>query len=490
LRKETSMKKLRFARMSVVLLACVACGTAQSAPPTTQGVPADPAVPPPTQGVPADPTLGAATAFPPVPQSAPVIGSCPVFPLNNVWNTPVDTLPVDARSAQYIASIGAGTGLHPDFGAAEWDGGPIGIPFVVVPQSQTGVTISFVEYDDESDHGLYPIPASAPREFGGDHHVLVVREGECKLYELYHAEQINATTWEAGSGAVYDLRSNAMRPAGWTSADAAGLPILPGLVRYEEVAAGEIKHALRFTVDTTRDEYVWPARHQAGSTGDLNVPPMGQRFRLKASFDITPYDPQVQVILRAMQKYGLIIADNGSDWYLSGAPNASWNDDALVDQLGDITGANFEAVDVSSLIVDEDSAEVTASAAPQDRILADRGAALDTQAVRFAITLPGRDSAMTVNNTLPAELNFVPGSLAIAPASLPAPSFSGGTISWSGPLPSSQMAVISYQTTVNTSQRRAIINSASIAGSSGPTHLVTTKVIVNGLRAWLPRVRR
>jgi hypothetical protein len=474
--------------MSIILLACVACGTVQSTPPPRVS-PDDPASAPTTQGVPAAPTLGAATAFPPPPQNSPAIGGCPVFPLNNVWNTPVDTLPVDPRSAQYISSIGAGTGLHPDFGAAEWDGGPIGIPFVVVPTSQPTVTVRFVEYGDESDPGPYPIPADAPREYGGDHHVLVVREGECKLYELYHAEQINATTWDAGSGAVYDLRSNAMRPATWTSADAAGLPILPGLVRYEEVAAGEIKHALRFTVDTTRDEYVWPARHQAGSTSDPGVPPMGQRFRLKASFDITPYDPQVQVILRAMQKYGLIIADNGSDWYLSGAPNAGWDDDALNQQLGDITGANFEAVDVSSLIVDPDSAEVVASAAPQDRMLADRGAALDTQPVRFAITLPGRDSAMTVNNTLPAELNFVPGSLAIAPASLPAPSFSAGTISWSGPLPSSQLAVISYQTTVNTSQRRAIINSASIAGG-GPTHLVTTKVIVNGLRAWLPRMRR
>ena len=330
------------------LLMLVACGAVQVAP----------IVP---DGASAAPPLGSATTTV-TPHDGPQIGGCPLLPADNIWNAPVDRLPVHPRSAQYIASIGANTGVHPDFGAGEWQGGPIGIPFVVVPSNQPMVTINFVEYPEESDPtggvGEYPVPANAPREHGGDHHVLVVREGECKLYELYHAEQLNPTTWQAGSGAVYDLNSNALRTAGWTSADAAGLPILPGLVRYEEVAAGEINHALRFTVAETQRAYVWPARHFASSNTDLHVPPMGQRFRLKAAFDLAGFSPQVQVIGRALQKYGMIIADNGSDWYLSGAPNAGWNDEALVDELATITGDQFEAVNSDLLQVDPDSGQV------------------------------------------------------------------------------------------------------------------------------------
>ncbi len=477
------MKHLRWFRVSVILL-CVACGPAQTAPTARPLATA--------QATTAGPTSGPdATTFPPPPQSSPSVGGCPVFPLNNIWNTPVDTLPLDPRSAQYIASIGADTGLHPDFGAAQWDGGPIGIPFVVVPSTQPEVTINFVEYGDESDPGPYPIPASAPREHGGDHHVLVVREGECKLYELYHAEQLSPTEWNAGSGAVYDLRSNALRTAGYTSADAAGLPILPGLARYEEVAAGEINHALRFTVAQTRDTYVWPARHKASSDSSLDLPPMGQRFRLKASFDITPYSPEVQVILRALKKYGMIIADNGSDWYISGAPNAGWNDEVLGDELRAITGAQFEAVDVSGLQVEADSAAVVASAAPQDRKLANRGAFTQSEIVSYAINVVGTGGAITVADVLPATLTFVPGSLSIAPAALPAPSYTPGTttVAWNATLPNSQTAVIVFQATLNTSQRLAITNSASITSASA-NHTVTATIVANGLQTWLPTLRR
>ena len=297
--------------------------------------------------------------------NAPLIGSCPMFPADNIWNTPVDTLPIHARSAHYIASIGANTGLHPDFGT-EWQGGPIGIPFVVVPANQANVSIKFTEYPEESDganqDGIaqYPISADAPREFGGDQHVLVVKEGECKLYELFNATKLDATHWEAANGAIFDLNSNALRPAGWTSADAAGLPILPGLVRYEEVQAGAINHALRFTVEQTQSAYVWPARHEASDLTDLNLPPMGTRLRLKASFDITPYSPEVQVMLRALKTYGMIVADNGSDWYISGAPNPQWNDDDLVTAFESIKGNQFEVVDVSSLIVNPDSGQAQA----------------------------------------------------------------------------------------------------------------------------------
>jgi hypothetical protein len=479
------MRLPRWFRLSVILL-CVACGNVQAAP--TAG-PLATDLPPVASAAPTN--SPAATAFPPLPQSAPTVGACPVFPLDNIWNTPVDTLPLDPRSAQYIASIGPDTGMHPDFGAGQWDGGPIGIPYVVVPSNQANVTINFVEYGDESDPGPYPIPADAAREYGGDHHVLVVREGECKLYELYHAEQLSPTEWNAGSGAIYDLRSNTLRTDGWTSADAAGLPILPGLARYEEVAAGEIKHALRFTVDQTRDTYVWPARHQASDDGSLNLPPMGQRFRLKAAFDITPFSPDVQVILRALKKYGMIIADNGSDWYLSGAPNAGWNDDTLVDELGGITGDQFEAVDVSALQVDADSGQVVASAAPQDRKLANRGGAAQNQIVSYAINVVGTGSAIAVADALPAALTFVPGSLSIAPASLPAPSYSAGTttVAWSGTLPNTQTAVIQFQASVNTSQRLAIINSATVSSNS-IVHTVTATVVANGLHGWLPMLRR
>lgn len=287
----------------------------------------------------------------------PLAAGCPVFPADHIWNARVDHLPLDANSAAYVATIGANATVHADFGSGLWDGGPIGIPWVSVPATQPGVAVSFY-YADESDGGLYPIPPDALIEGGpssdGDRHVLVVERDTCVLYELYDAWPQPDGSWEAGSGAIFDLKGYALRPEGWTSADAAGLAILPGLVRYEEVAAGEIRHALRFTAPQTRQAYVWPARHYASDLTGTQYPPMGQRFRLKASYDISGFSPEVQVILQALKTYGMMLADNGSAWYISGAPDERWDNDAL-HELHQVPGAAFEAVDVSGLMMDEDS---------------------------------------------------------------------------------------------------------------------------------------
>lgn len=290
-----------------------------------------------------------------------IIEGCGVFPANNIWNAPVDNLPLDPHSADYINTIGSNTGFHPDFGAGLWNNAPIGIPFTTVPGSQPLVAISFT-YSDESDPGPYPIPENAPIEGGanssGDRHVLIIDKDNCKLYEIYKSYKNTDGTWRGGSGAVYDLNSNALRPDTWTSADAAGLPIFPGLVRYEEVAAGEIKHIIRFTCQYTQKAYIWPARHYASSSTDVKRPPMGQRFRLKKSFNTASFSAQTKVILEAMKKYGIILADNGSDWYLSGIPNESWDNDNLVRELKLVKGSDMEAVDCSGLMENPDSGKV------------------------------------------------------------------------------------------------------------------------------------
>lgn len=296
----------------------------------------------------------------PLVAQSPQLDGCQVFPDNNIWNTPVDGLPVDPNSDSYVATIGETTFVHPDFGTV-WEGSPIGIPWVSVPGSQALVPVTFL-YSDESDPGPYPIPPDAPIEGGpasdGDRHVLVVDRGACILYEMYYAfPEGGGASWSSGSGAVFDLGSNALRPTGWTSADAAGLPILPGLVRYEEVVAGEIRHALRFTVPETQKAFVWPARHHASSLTGSQYPPMGQRFRLRADFDLTGFPPEVQVILTALKKYGMILADNGSAIFISGVPNPGWSDDNLR-ELRQVTAADFEAVDVSALMGDPDSGQV------------------------------------------------------------------------------------------------------------------------------------
>ncbi len=290
----------------------------------------------------------------------PVSARCRIFPDDNIWNTRVDDLDVHPRSSDYVASIGVDRAVHPDFGSGEWPPGsaaPIGIPFVEVGSSTPAVPVDYVAYGDESDPGPFPIPLDAPIEGGpdgtGDRHVIALDRDACMLYELFDARPVGGA-WQAASGARYDLTSNALRPAGWTSADAAGLPIFPGLVRYDEVAAGVIDHAIRFTAPQTQRAYVWPARHFASSDSDPGLPPMGQRFRLRADFDTSGFHPDVQVILTAMKRYGLILADNGSSWFVSGAPDPRWDNDVLR-QLRRLSGADFEAVDVSPLQVAPDS---------------------------------------------------------------------------------------------------------------------------------------
>jgi hypothetical protein len=274
-----------------------------------------------------------------------------VFPADNPWSTDISGAPVDPNSDALIASIGLDTGLHPDFGTV-WKKAPIGIPYCVVPSNQMPVIIKYKAYGDESDPGPFPIPKDAPIEGGkkskGDRHVLVIDRDNWKLYELYNAKR-KGKKWMADSGAAYDLNSNALRPAGWTSADAAGLPIFPGLVRYDEVVEqGLITHALRFTVSRTRKAYVSPARHWASSSTDPNLPPMGMRVRLKASFDISSFPANVQVILTAMKTYGMFVADNGSNWYISGAPDPRWDDDEL-HALGQVKGSDFEVVEMGTI---------------------------------------------------------------------------------------------------------------------------------------------
>lgn len=273
-----------------------------------------------------------------------------IFPASDPWNTRIDSAPVDASSATLISSIGRTDRLHMDFGA-NWDGGPFGIPYVVVGAGQPRFPITF-GYADESDPGPYPVPPDAPIEGGpnadGDRHVIVVDAANRMLYELYDAHPRQDGSWYAGSGAVFNLTTGTTRPAGWTSADAAGLPILPGLVRYDEVASGRIDHALRFTVQSTRRAYVAPARHFASNNASASLPPMGMRVRLRADFDISGYPPQARVILQAMKEYGMIVADNGSDWYVSGAPDARWDDDQL-NTLKDVPGSAFEVVQMGPI---------------------------------------------------------------------------------------------------------------------------------------------
>ena len=282
--------------------------------------------------------------------SSPVLGGCAVFPSDNPWNTDISNYPVHVNSDDFIANIigvSGDTYLHADFGA-NWNGGPFGIPYVVVPADQPMAPINFVVYGSESDPGPYPVPPNAPVEGGSDRHVLVLQSGPCKLYELYNAEYVGPG-WNADSGAVFDLNSNALRPEGWTSADAAGLPILPGLARYDEVAAGAVKHALRFTVQATQRAYIHPATHYASSITDPNYPPMGLRLRLKAGYDISGFTGQARVVLQALKQYGMIVADNGSAWFISGAPDARWDDEDL-NQLKTVPGAEFEVVDTGPII--------------------------------------------------------------------------------------------------------------------------------------------
>jgi len=274
------------------------------------------------------------------------IAGCQIFPADDPWNEDISNLPVNADSSAYINSIGVAKNLHPDFG----ENRDYGIPYNIADNSTPKYSVVF-DYADESDKGPYPIPARPEIEGGSDQHLLVLQKDECKLYELYDAtlNTDRGAGWTAGSGAIWDLKSDALRPEGWTSADAAGLPILPGLVRYDEVNAGVINHAIRFTAPKTQRAYIHPATHFASSSTDATLPPMGLRVRLKASYDISKLPPQAKVIATAMKKYGMILADNGSSWFFQGAWSGGWNDDDL-NTLKNIPGSAFEAVDTGSLI--------------------------------------------------------------------------------------------------------------------------------------------
>ena len=276
----------------------------------------------------------------------PTVPRCPIFPRSNPWNQRIDKLPVAANSATLVRSIGLDTGLHADFGSGTWDGGPIGIPFDVVSRKTPRAKVSF-EYADESDRVGYPIPKHVHIEYGSDHHALLVDRDACRLYEL-GGLTYSGGRWHAWAGATWSLRSNRVRPATWTSADAAGLPIFPGLARWDEVKRGVIDHALRFTAARTRRAFIYPARHYASSSNDPSLPPMGLRVRLKASFDVRPFPRQARIVLVALKRFGMLLADNGSNWYISGAPSRGWSNDQL-HTLGRVKGSEFEVVDASSL---------------------------------------------------------------------------------------------------------------------------------------------
>ena len=275
-------------------------------------------------------------------------GILQIFPADNAWNTDISKENTDPNSDNIIAGIGNEVHLHPDFGTV-WENAPIGIPYNVIGKDQPMKSITF-QYSSESDPGPYPIPPDALVESGSDKHVIVIDTFHLKLYELFDAVRNQDNNWNAGSGAVFDLTSNALRPDYWTSADAAGLPIFPGLVRYDEVVEkGEINHALRFTVQNTRNAFIHPATHAASNISDVNYPPMGMRVRLKAGFDISGFSPHIQVILKALKKYGMFVADNGSNWYISGAPDARWDDEEL-GELKSIAGKYFEVVKMGTII--------------------------------------------------------------------------------------------------------------------------------------------
>ena len=355
--------------------------------------------------------------------TGPTINTCPVLPADNIWNTPIDQLPVHPSSSTWVSTIGATAPVHSDFGSGTWNGFPIGIPFLTVPGTQTKYPATFT-YQSESDPGPYAVPLTAPIE-PGDGHAIAIDTTNCVLYELYLASPQTAS-WKAGSGAIYNLQSDALRPSTWTSADAAGLPIFPGLVRYDEVAAGEIRHAIRFTVPHTQRLYVWPARHQASSLTGVQYPPMGARFRLKASFDISKFSPHNQVILKALQLYGMMLADNGSAWYLSGAPDPRW-DNTDLHNLATIHGSNFEAVDVSPLMIDPNSGQARQTSVFVNVTPLSATVQVDQQK-QFAATVTGdANHAVTwdVNGAIPgnASVGYIDShsGLYTAPASVPTP---------------------------------------------------------------------
>lgn len=311
--------------------------------------------------------VGAAAGAPavagqPAYDARPVAGtSCSEFPRDNWWHADVRGLPVHPRSRAWLSHMPTGVDLHPDFGPSFGEGPDYGIPITVVKRGHRTVRVRF-DYADESDRVRYPLGADTRIEGGrgsdGDKHAIVVDRGSCRLYETWNTRVRNGR-WIAGSGAVWSLTSNRLRPDGWTSADAAGLPILPGLLRWNEVRAGRVDHAIRFTTDVTSRHHLWPARHDAGSQDGLDYPPMGARFRLRAGFSTRGFSPYAVAVITAMKRHGLVLADNGSPWFFQGEQNARWPA-TLVDELKQIPASAFVAVDTSSLKVSDDSAEVAA----------------------------------------------------------------------------------------------------------------------------------
>jgi hypothetical protein len=341
-----------------------------------------------------------------------------VFPSNSVWNTPINNLPVDPNSSAYINTIGSTAPLHADFSST---GG--GVPYNIVPASQPLVTVDFVA-NTQGDPGPYPIPANAQIEQGSDHHVLVLDRGNCKIYELWEASlNADGVTWSANNGAIFDLNSDILRPRGWSSADAAGLPILPGLVKYDEVMSGQINHAIRMTAPQTLDNFRWPARHEASSLTGTQYPPMGERFRLQASFDVTSFPAPVQVILNALKTYGAILADNGSSWYLTGAPDSQWNDSEMA-TISQVFGSNMEAVAESSLAVDANSGAVTRSPVALVGIYLNQrevsaGAKVTAQAILTAAAPSGGATVSVANSnsgavSAPAMVTIPAGSVSVS----------------------------------------------------------------------------
>jgi hypothetical protein len=369
--KRTDRRGALTALSALWLAACGGGGgsDASSSPPTAAPPPSGAAPPPPASN-PAPP--------PPAPSPSPTssggygdfsaaslgigasLGGALAFPATNAWNTDISAAAVDPASDALIASIGLAAGLHPDFGAGLYNGSPIGIPYVVVAGTQATVPITWTAYGDESDAGPYPVPSNAPVEgapdAGGDRHVLVIDRDHNRLYELDRAFINGDGSWNADCGAVFHLDNNVVRPTGqpgWTSADAAGLPIFPGLARYEEAALGPggIRHALRFTVQHSRHAYVPPATHFASNSASAALPPMGMRVRLKASYVIpATFSVETRALLTAMKTFGMFVADNGSNWYVSGAPDDRWNNDALVSELSQVRGSNFEVVRMDGLV--------------------------------------------------------------------------------------------------------------------------------------------
>ncbi len=385
---------------------------------------------------------------------------------------PVDNLLLDANSAAYIDKIGSSTHVHADFGSGTWEGFPIGIPYTTVLGTQATSSVIF-QWPGESDAGPYPIPPNVPIEGDpngdGDRHILIVDRDTCKLYELYAAHKVGSQ-WYAGSGAIFDLNSNALRPDTWTSADAAGLPILPGLARYDEVAAGEINHALRFTAPQTRGEYIGPARHEASDLTGTQYPPLGQRFRLKTSFIIDDsFSPHAQVILRALKKYGMILADNGSSWFISGAPDDRWDHDVL-HELDVVQGSDFEAVDESSLMANANSGQAlsdfTVSANPIGRAI-DAGAVVTYQ-LRFE-----KSAAFNSVITITASSPSPSVTLHLSQASVTPPITITLTITDSHAIGSPPIA---YTIPIT-------------ATGGGVTRYASVSVLVNGLKVFLPIVR-